>query len=199
MMTKSTNRSSSQRRRQSGFSLVEFLIAMTVLGIGMAAMLPLLLASMITDKKAAGDTTATMVSELVMEQISSQSSNYPGVLPNPLVDCAGTAWNVNMTSAVVGAGSGGTHGGNGANLTATGTIDWTETYANVPAGFAMKYVACSTTNDSPTTYDVRWDVIKTSSSDQTKMVVVSARPINVNPNQGLQVIIPVNLRTIIGM
>jgi prepilin-type N-terminal cleavage/methylation domain-containing protein len=190
---------SSKKHGEHGFTLVEFLMAMIVLAIGMAAMLPLMLATMVTDKKSAGDTTATMVSELVMEQISSQPSNFSGVLPNPIQDCGGNSWNISMVSAVVGAGSGGVNGGNGANLSATGTIDWSEAYANIPAGFAMQYVACSTTNNTPTTYDVRWDVITTTTTSQTKMVVVSARPVNVNSNQGLQIILPVNLRTIIGM
>jgi prepilin-type N-terminal cleavage/methylation domain-containing protein len=202
MIMKIANRFCVQRPlRQNGFTLMEFMVAMVILAIAMAGLLPLMLASITTDKKAAGDTTATTVGELVLEQISSQPSTYGGVLPNPIQDCANppNSWNIDMTSAVVGAGSGGTHGGNGANLTSTGTVDWAQSYATIPAGFAMQYVACSTANDTPTAYDVRWDVIKTTTTDQTKMVVVSARPLNVSTTQGMQIIIPINLRTIIGM
>jgi hypothetical protein len=141
-----------------------------------------------------------MVAEVVLEQISAQAANYAGVLPNPIQDCAApaNAWNIDMTDAVVGAGSGGVNGGNGANLTAAGLIDWTEPYANIPAGYAMQYVACSTTNDVPVTYEVRWDVIRTSSAGQTKMIVVSARP-KFTSSSALGIMIPANLRTITGM
>ncbi|HET9307286.1 MAG TPA: prepilin-type N-terminal cleavage/methylation domain-containing protein [Candidatus Sulfotelmatobacter sp.] len=188
---------------QQGFSLLEFLIAMVVLTIGVGGLLPLLLASITLDKKAAGDTTAVMVAEVVLEQMSSAGSNFTGVLPNPLQDCAAppNSWNIDMTSnpaGGLGTGSGGPNGGNGANLTNQGAIDWTQDYATIPAGYAMRYVACSTTNDTPVTYEVRWDVIRTSSSDSTKMVVVSARPM-IQQAWSLGVIAPINMRSIIGM
>lgn len=173
---------------------------MVILTIGVGGLLPLLLASITLDKKTAGDTTSVMVAEVVLEQMSSAGANYTGVLPNPLQDCANppNSWNVDMTSAIVGAGSGGAYGGNGANLTNQGAVDWTQAYANVPAGYAMRYVACSTNNDTPVTYEVRWDVIKTSSSDSTKMVVVSARPM-IQQAWALGVVAPINMRTIVGM
>jgi prepilin-type N-terminal cleavage/methylation domain-containing protein len=189
-----------QDPQQQGFSLLEFLISMVILSIGVGGILPLLIASITLDKKAAGDTTSVMVAEVVLEQMSSAGANYPGVLPNPIQDCATPAnsWSIDMTSAIVGAGSGGSYGGNGAKLTNQGAIDWTQDYANIPANFAMRYVACSTTNDTPVTYEVRWDVVKTSSSDSTKMVVVSARPM-IQQSMALGVVWPINMRTIIGM
>lgn len=185
--------------RQQGFSLLEFLIAMVVLTIGVGGLLPLLLASITIDKKAAGDTTAVMVAEVVLEQMSSQSSTSLS-LPNPIQDCATppNSWTVSEVDAVVGGGSGGAYGGNGAQLTNQGAIDWTQNYAAIPAGYAMRYVACSTTNDTPVTYEVRWDVISTSSSDSTKMIVISARP-QISQAWALGYIAPINMRTIIGM
>jgi prepilin-type N-terminal cleavage/methylation domain-containing protein len=187
-------------RRQRGFSLAEFMIAMLVLTIGTGGLLPLLIASITLDKKTASDTTSILVAEVVLEQMSAQSASYPGVLPNPITDCAipVNSWNINVTDAKVGAGSGGAFGGNGANLTSVGLIDWTEAYANIPAGYAMRYVACSTTNDIPVTYEVRWDVITTSAAEQTKMIVISARPMYTS-SSALGITIPANLRTIIGM
>ncbi|HEV3512078.1 MAG TPA: prepilin-type N-terminal cleavage/methylation domain-containing protein [Candidatus Sulfotelmatobacter sp.] len=187
--------------REQGLSLLEFLIAMVILTIGVGGLLPLLLASITLDKKTAGDTTSVMVAEVVLEQMSSAGANYTGVLPNPISDCASptpNTWSIDMTSAKVGGGSGGANGGNGANLTNQGAIDWTQSYAAIPANFAMRYVACSTTNDTPVTYEVRWDVIKTSSSDSTKMVVVSARPM-IQQSWALGIVSPINMRTIIGM
>lgn len=186
--------------QQQGFSLLEFLISMVVLSIGVGGILPLLIASITLDKKAAGDTTSVMVAEVVLEQMSAAGANYPGVLPNPIQDCANppNSWSIDMTSAAVGGGSGGAYGGNGANLTNQGAIDWSQAYANIPANFAMRYVACSTTNDTPVTYEVRWDVVKTSFSDSTKMIVISARPM-IQQSMALGVVWPINMRTIIGM
>ena len=200
---KSMNTSRAVRgEKQHGFSLLEFMIAMVVLGIGVGGLLPLLLASITLDKKAAGDTTAVMVAEVVLEQMSSQSANYNGVLPNPIQDCATppNAWNIDTTPppAGLGTGSGGAYGGNGAQLTNQGAIDWTQAYATIPAGYAMEYVSCSTTNDSPTTYEVRWDVIKMASADATKTIVISARP-KIAQAWALGYIAPINMRTIIGM
>lgn len=200
---KSTNTSRAAKgEKQHGFSLLEFLIAMVVLSIGVGGLLPLLLASITLDKKAAGDTTAVMVAEVVLEQMSSQSANWQAVLPNPLQDCANpaNAWNIDVTAPPLGlgTGSGGPYGGNGAKLTNQGAIDWTQDYATIPAGYAMEYVSCSTTNDSPTTYEVRWDVINMSSSYATKTIVISARP-KIAQAWALGYIAPVNMRTIIGM
>lgn len=185
---------------QLGFSLLEFLIGMLVLAIGVGGMLPLLIASITLDKKAAHETTSVMVSELVLEQMSAAGANFNGVLPNTLQDCnnPANAWSIDMTSAPVNGGSGGTYGGNGAHLTNQGAIDWTQSYASVPANYKMRYVACSTTTDTPVTYDIRWDVIQTSASNSTKMVIISAKPRR-DFGSALGVVAPASLRTIIGM
>jgi prepilin-type N-terminal cleavage/methylation domain-containing protein len=195
---KLTLRIQSRKASQHGFSVLEFLVAMVILSIGMGGILPLLIGSITINKKAAGDTTSTMVAEAVLEQISSQAAddnNSPTI-----TDCATPAntWTINLVASPVGGGSGGAFGGNGANLTNQATIDWTQDYNGIPAGYAAKYVACSTTNDVPVTYDVRWDVIQTSSSNNTKMLIISARPLIASP-MALGYIAPVNLRTIVGM
>lgn len=183
--------------QQHGFSLLEFLIAMTVLTIGVGGLLPLLLGAITIDKKAAGDTTSTMVAEVVLEQISSQAANSSNTVS--ITDCANNSSTISVADLPVGAGSGGTYGGNGAALTYMGIVDWTQAYASVPAGYAMQYVSCSTTNDTPVTYDVRWDVITTSQSENTKLVVISARPLINSPLALGRIVIPVNLRTLVGM
>ena len=183
--------------RQHGFSLLEFLIAMTVLTIGVGGLLPLLLGAITIDKKAAGDTTSTMVAEVVLEQISSQAAN--SVNPVTITDCANNNQTISVLDQTVGAGSGGTYGGNGAALTYMGIVDWSQSYASVPTGYAMQYVACSTTNDTQVSYDVRWDVITTSQSENTKLVVISARPTVTSPQVLGRIVIPVNLRTLVGM
>jgi hypothetical protein len=135
-----------------------------------------------------------MVAEHVLEQITAQGvgANSP---PNPALiftDCAGTAWNINTARAPLNGGTG-ANGGNGANLTAGGIIDWTQAYAGVPAGYAMLYVACGA-GGRQITYDVRWNVIQM--SPNSRMTVISSRPSSQLQVGGLKFIVPVNLRTI---
>jgi type II secretory pathway pseudopilin PulG len=174
--------------------LLELLIAMVVLVFGMGGLLALLLTSIYTNSTARNDTTSTMLAEHVLEQITAQPANSNALLT--ITDCAGTAWNIDPTGAVVGAGNSGSYGGNGASLTSTGTMDWTQSYNNVPAGYAMQYVGCGA-GGRQTVYDVRWNVA--SMSTFSRMVFVSARPLGSATVGGLRFIVPVNLRTIGGM
>lgn len=183
-----------RRGPQRGSMLIELMIAMIVLAIGLSGIFVLLAASMSTNAKAGNDTTSTMLAEHVMEQISSQPANSTALLT--ITDCAGTAWNLDPTPAAIGAGSGGSYGGNGANLTSNNIVDWTQSYAAVPANYAMQYVACGA-GGRQITYDVRWDVITVTAF--SRVIVVSARPSGSATVGGLRFVIPVNLRTIGGM
>jgi len=174
--------------------LLELLIAMVVLTIGLGGLLVLLMASMYTNSNARTDTTSTMLAEHVIEQISSQQAN--SITPLAVSDCAGGSWAVQTVGAAVGAGNSGTNGGNGATLTANGTIDWTQSYSSVPGGYAMRYIGCGA-NGSQAVYDVRWNVV--SMGSYSRMILISARPTNSGAVGGLRYIVPVNLRTIGGM
>ena len=178
----------------NGFMLIELLIAMVVLSVGLAGLLVILVAAISTDKNASGDTSATMVAEHVLEQITAQGvgANSPPNPPLTITDCAGTAWNINTARAALNGGSG-ANGGNGAALTAGGVVDWTQAYAGVPAGYAMLYVACGA-GSRQITYDVRWNVIQMSAN--SRMTVISSRPSSQRQVGGLRFIVPVNLRTI---
>ncbi len=177
--------------------LLELLIAIVVLATGMAGILILLVSAMYTNNRSGADTSATMVAEHIMEQISSQPAN--SVAPLSVTDCQGTAWAVDTAGAPNGAGNSGSYGGNGATLTANGTVDWTQSYANVPAGYAMRYVACGA-GGRQTIYDVRWNVVSlNSTNNSSRMIFVSSRPTGSATVGGLRFVVPVNLRTIGGM
>jgi type II secretory pathway pseudopilin PulG len=178
--------------------LLELLIAMVILVIGLGGLMILLVSAMYTNNKAGNDTTSTMVAEHILEQITSQHSDDFNVLP--ITDCAGTTSNISTASAVKGAGSG-SNGGNGANLTANGTVDWTQAFGSVPAGYAIEYAACGT-GGHQLVYDIRWNVIKTTNNPNwqySRMVIISARPKGSLSTGGLRYAVPVNLRTIGGM
>lgn len=185
-------RAGAKTRHQRGSMLLELLIAIVVLAVGMGGLIPLLVSSMYSNNRSGNDTSSTMVAEHVLEQISAQPAS--GTDPLPFTDCAGTAWNINTVGASVGGGSGGPNGGEGANLTPDGRVDWTQDYASVPSGYAMKYAACGDAGRQ-IVYDVRWDVITMTA--YTRMIIVSAHPAAA-PLGGLRYVIPVNLRTIGG-
>jgi type IV pilus assembly protein PilV len=185
-----------RHRRERGSMLLELLIAMVVLLVGLGGLLSLLVSSLYTNNSARNDTTSTMLAEHVIEQISAEPANSS--IPLTITDCAGTAWDVETAPALQGAGSGGSNGGNGAGLTSSGIVDWTQTYSTVPDGYKMRYVSCGA-NGSQMVYDVRWNVLKMSTSDYTRMVIISARPNDSTTVGGLRFIVPVNLRTIGGM
>jgi Tfp pilus assembly protein PilV len=172
--------------------LIELLIAMSVLAIGLGGVLALLVAAVLTNSKTEKDTSATMVAENVLEQISAQPGNASGAAALlPITDCAANAWTIDTNAATLGAGTG-LNGGNGANLTALGVIDWTQSYATIPANYRMQYVACGAGNRQ-VTYDIRWNIIRMSTN--TRVVVISARPVGSATVGGLKYVVPVNLRT----
>jgi len=191
---KSISGSYASRRRQRGSFLLESLIAMIVLAIGLGGLSSLLIASLYTNHRSSQDTSSTMVAEHVLEQISSQPANSVAALT--LTDCAGTAWSISTQGHALGAGSGGSYGGDGARLTSGGVIDWTQTYGAVPAGYAMQYVDCGN-GGRQTVYDVRWNLITMSTF--ARMAIISARPSGAPANGGLRFVMPANLRTIGGL
>jgi len=190
---KQTCRSTSRRRERGSF-LVESLIAMVVLAVGLGGLSSLLIASLYTNHRSSQDTSSTMVAEHVLEQISAQPANSATALS--VTDCAGTAWSISTQGHALGAGSGGSYGGDGARLTSIGVVDWTQNYASVPAGYAMQYVDCGS-GGGQTVYDVRWNLITMSS--YARMAIISARPSGSLANGGLRFVMPANLRTIGGL
>jgi len=182
---------------ERGSLLIETLIAMIVLAIGLGGLFSLLAASMYTNNRSSADTRSTMLAEHVIEQISAQQANSASSATLTITDCAGTAWTISSWGAAKGSGSGGSYGGNGANLTSAGIIDWTQSYASVASNYKMQYVACGI-GGRQTTYDVRWDVISFPST-YTRMIFASARPLGNQSIHDLRFITPANLRTIGGM
>src|SRR5258708_26834781 len=117
--------------RQRGLMLLELLISMVVLSVGLGGLLALMLSAMYTNNRAGGDTTATMVAEHILEQISAHAANDSSTIP--LTDCAGNSWSISTQGKAVGTTGNATNGGLGANLTTVGTIDWSQPYSGTGA------------------------------------------------------------------
>jgi prepilin-type N-terminal cleavage/methylation domain-containing protein len=184
------------RRSQAGMSLVELMIAMSILAVGMGALTTLLVVAMDTDNRNSKDTSSTLLAQMIVEQISAQHPNSNATIS--ITDCAGNAWTVATTG-------GASPNGAGANLVTSsstagyGGIDQTQAYSSITANYAMKFVDCGGVGDTgvPTTYDVRWNVT-TIDANYTRLVTASARPLGANNLGGLQFAMPVNLRAVSG-
>jgi Tfp pilus assembly protein PilV len=169
---------------------------MFILAIGLGALTNLLVVAMATDNKNSKDTSATLLAQMVVEQISAQHPNSNASIS--ITDCTGTAWTIATTP-------GASPNGTGATLVTSssavnyGGIDQTQSYSNITSGYAMKWVDCGGAGNTgnPTTYDVRWNVM-TIDANYTRLVTASARPLNANALGGWQFAMPVNLRGVSG-
>jgi prepilin-type N-terminal cleavage/methylation domain-containing protein len=185
-----------RRKAQRGTTLVELMMAMLILAIGLGALTNLLVVAMASDNKNSKDTSATLLAQMVIEQISAQHPNSTATIS--VTDCTGTAW----TIATAGGAS---PNGAGATLVTTSTatgyggIDQTQAYSSITANYAMKYVDCGGVGNTgnPATYDVRWNVM-TIDTNYTRLVTASARPLNASALGGLMFSIPVTLRAVAG-
>lgn len=185
---------SKRLRRESGMSMIELMIAMTVLAVGVAGILGLVLLAMISDNRNKHDTTATMAAQAVLEQIEAIPANTTGTIT--MTDCSGAAFTVGLGSAAVGT--------IGANTTAAGAIDWTQAQGAVTANYRATFNACAP-NNQLVKYDVRWNIqtlYTGPAGPYTKIVTVSARPQAANTVGNFTQrdwALPVTLRTVVGM
>jgi prepilin-type N-terminal cleavage/methylation domain-containing protein len=177
-------------RTERGMTIIELMIALAVLATGLGGITIQLTGAIATNNKNSRDTTATLLAQMVIEQISGQHVYTVGNIT--ITDCGGTGHAINTTPGAQPAGS-------GATLKADGTIDFTQSSATLLANdYAMVYVDCSAAGGIQTTYDVRWNVMSVSTNTSSRMITAAARPIASNVNQfgGLYFAIPVNLRSI---
>lgn len=171
-------------------SLIELMIAMLVLATGLSAVTIMLAGAMASNNKNSRDMSATLLSQMVMEQISSQHV-YSNATIN-ITDCAGNSWTIATAPGAVGTG-------NGATLNSDGSIDFTQSYSTLLASnYAMQYVDCSTSGGQQTAYEVRWNVMNVSTNTSTRFITVGARTAISNVNQlgGKFFAYPVTLRGI---
>ena len=179
-----------REKSENGMTIIELMIAMLVLAVGLGGITILLTGSIASNNRSSKDSTATMLAQMVVEQISAQHVYSSATIT--VTDCAGTAWSVATAP-------GASPNGAGATLSASGVIDQTQLYANITANYAMKYVDCA--NGGPKmTYDVRWNVMSVSTNTSTRLITASARLLNSPAGQlGNQFFaLPVNLRGIGG-
>lgn len=177
------HRNPKTRSREAGMTLIELLFAGFVLVVGFMGSLILIFIAISSNTRNKTDTTATMLSQLVIEQINVMPTNTT-VATIAISDCVtpnhttADNWSIGITDG-------------GATLDSDNNIDFTQAYASVPTNYKMTYYTCG-----DVTYDVRWHVTQLSPG-LTRMIVVSARQLGASSNIGL-FSPPVSLRTISG-
>jgi len=175
--------------KKKGMTLIELMIALTILAIGLLALMGLILTATATNSRNRLDSSGTFVAQQFMDAFLNQTNS--GNLT--ITDCAGN------TITVATAGPATVGNSLGANLTSDNTsIDFTQATSGVGANYYASYVTCGTGGRSAT-YDVRWRVQTIDAN--SRMVIVAARhnPVIGNGTKlaGLYFQAPVNLRSVV--
>jgi prepilin-type N-terminal cleavage/methylation domain-containing protein len=173
-----------QQHSHSGMTLIELLMAMSVAAIGLTAITGLFVTAIASNSRAKRDTTATLLSQSVMEQILLAGTNNAANIP--MTDCLGNAFNLSTLGAA-GAGA-------GAAVNASGDISFA---AGAPGnGYSMNFNVCRA-NGQTMLFDVRWNVLDMDVSGVnvlTRLVRVSAAPVGTNDAKFF--VAPITLRGI---
>jgi len=197
MMTTLKRNRRSGHRASRGLGMIELMMAMAILLVGLTALMGLCVVATYSTNRASKDTSATLLAQMVLEQISSQHPDSTATIT--LTDCANAAHTVATAGGAAPGGTGATVNGT-ASSPAYGMIDWSQGAAAIPANYSMNYIDCGV-NGHQTAYEVRWNII-TVSANETRMIVVSARQLtSVNTTaggDGLRFALPVTLRGIGG-
>jgi Tfp pilus assembly protein PilV len=161
-----------RRNSEAGLTMLEVLFGAVVMTIGFLGLIGLVTAAIASNNRNKLDSTATMLTQAVVEQIN---STIVGTGTATITDCNGTAYNI--ASAVGGAAT------TGAN------IDWSQT--TVPTSYSMNFAVCPVAQANY--YDVRWNVQQVTSD--VYLITVGARFRGQGAGGNKYFALPVNLRT----
>jgi len=180
------------------------MIAILILAIGLAGLLPVILVAMNNNTGSRQDSQAVMIAQMAIETIASRPASSDATFT--VTDCRPTSFGGPQTLTINTVAADSAAGGQGAPLSANGSVDFSST-AIIPAGYSMTFFACGDTGSSATIdntqipFDVRWNVMNsTANTNGLKLVTVAARRRGV-AGGGLQSLLysqPVTLRTIVG-
>ena len=158
-----------------------------ILTFGLLAITALFATAIGNNGRSRVDTTATMLSESVIEQVTAVLARGG---PSAMTDCAATPTTWFIDTEV-----------GGAALSGTG-IDFSQT--SPPAGYHMNFVVCNGGGEAGTeaTYDVRWNIAQVTpvppgTGPATYLVTVAARPKGMRAGR-FTFSLPVTFRTYVG-
>lgn len=204
--SKLASRISSERKvLQGGMTLLELMIAMTVLAVGMLGATGMILAGVQSNTRNKNDTAAVVLDQQILEQFATLN-NYPKTGTVTITDCALSAGNVNSHLASLTATA---SPGSGATLytaataplaSQVGDIDWTQAApalaTSATAGYAMQYRTCN-----GDLFEVRWNVMLVmvnATASNISLLTVSSRQVSAaNARAAILFSNPTTLRTMI--
>ncbi len=173
-----------RKSKAGGFTMVELLVAMVILTVAILGSTLLVLIGMQRNNANRVDTTATNAAQAVLEAIAGTQANSDPTLT--ITDCLGN--NLSITTAA-----------GGAPLITTdpfaGNIDFSQAAVN---GYQINYTVCGN-NGLTTVYDVRWRVNAIGANKYGKLVTVAASQNSVANGRGFSRLLPVTLRTVVGI
>jgi prepilin-type N-terminal cleavage/methylation domain-containing protein len=187
----------------AGMTLIELMIAMTVMAIGLPACMLMILVGIQTNSRNKTDTAATVLDQEIIEKFTTLQQ-YPKPQTVTIYDCALTGANAHQASL----GQAPAPGAGAVTYTASppapsaaqiGDIDWTQ--PPPAAGYFMQYQTCS-----GDIYQVRWNIMEISPNPTSRisLLTVSARPVaamasDTGGGQGRAILYarPVTLKTMI--
>ena len=189
-----------RRNRESGFSLIELLVAMFILVIGLLGGMVIILVAIASNAQSRFDSTAITLAQSTMDRILVLSAS--SVAQNTsVIDCKGVAHVMNTTGSDAGSGAPTTVLANISN--GNQMIDFTQPAVN---GYQMNYTLCAAgaagTIGNDQVYDVRWHIRNIPNTGaNAQVVLVAAKPLNESGNgvsESRFFQIPVTLRGIRG-
>ena len=172
---------------ESGMSLIELMIALTVLTVGLAALLALLMTAIRTNTSNKLDTGGTLAAQAVLETIAAQPSGANVTM----YDCVGNAITVKTAPDT------------SVNLLTSypvGDVDFSQA-SGITSGYSASYVGCGPVGRR-VTYDVRWRIqtITSGTGYSEKLIIVGAAQSRVaavqKTAQQSRFMRPITLRTI---
>jgi len=208
-----THKDLKKARVEPGLTLIELLIALTVMTIGMAGILPVIVGALAGNSRNKQDTTSVMLAQMVADRIRGASAGATFTIQDclPAAALGPIDHFINTRSGPSpAAGQFATGQANVYPLTAAaplpGTIDYTQAFAAIPAGYRMRFSTCAVAPFAGANiagrnafYDVRWNI--TQLDNATRLITVAARPEGAGIQGSLnfvpQFAIPVNLRVIV--
>jgi type IV pilus modification protein PilV len=194
------------RLGESGMSMIELLIAMTVLAVGLLGCVVMILAGVQSNTRNKNDSAAVVLDQEILEMFATYQF-YPTSGHVVVTDCGTTAASVHWANVVQGTTAA---GGAGATLytaasaplpSMVGDIDWTQPApalaGNGVTGYAMNYQTCN-----GDIYEVRWNVMQVNPNASgiaaLSLLTVSARQTSAaNVHNATLFAVPTSLHTLI--
>lgn len=174
------------RKRSSGFSLVELMLAIVVIAVAVLGGMMMVSIGILRNNSNKVDTAGTNVAQTVLETVASAGPNINTTLV--VTDCLQT--NPAVSTLRINTAPG------GANLLANGDIDFSQPPAALAGNYQMNYTVCGN-NGLQLVFDVRWNV--RSLNGFGKLVTASAQQQFVANGKGVALLKPITLRTVVGM